>query len=380
MFKKSDKVKEQNVDIKRLNDVIGLSKGVLHVLYIILIVVGIYAGTKLLQEWKLLSFVFELLGIVAPLFIGLFIAWLFDPIVRWFQKKGLKRGLGATIVYAIMIGIVLLFIGTLVPLLSDQINDFVGSLPAVYDSVKGWIEGVFDRLNEIQGFDAMSVKDELFLNIEEFIADLTSSLPSMLVTILKGLFSGIGTILVGFIIGFFLLVSFNNVNDTFITLFPKKIQRDTRDLMTEVNTSLRNFVNGALLDCTFVFVITSIGLWLIGIEAPLLFGLFCGITNIIPYAGPYIGGAPAVIVGFSQGPAVGILTLILIAIIQFMEGNFLQPLIMSKTTKLHPVTIMLGLLVFSHFWGILGMIVSTPLIAAVKSIVVYFDEKYDIIK
>lgn len=380
MFKKSDKVKEQNVDIKRLNDVIGLSKGVLHVLYIILIVVGIYAGTKLLQEWKLLSFVFELLGIVAPLFIGLFIAWLFDPIVRWFQKKGLKRGLGATIVYAIMIGIVLLFIGTLVPLLSDQINDFVGSLPAVYDSVKGWIEGVFDRLNEIQGFDAMSVKNELFNHIEEFIADLTSSLPSMLVTILKGLFSGIGTILVGFIIGFFLLVSFNNVNDTFITLFPKKIQRDTRDLMTEVNTSLRNFVNGALLDCTFVFVITSIGLWLIGIEAPLLFGLFCGITNIIPYAGPYIGGAPAVIVGFSQGPAVGILTLILIAIIQFMEGNFLQPLIMSKTTKLHPVTIMLGLLVFSHFWGILGMIVSTPLIAAVKSIVVYFDEKYDIIK
>ena len=101
MFKKSDKVKEQNVDIKRLNDVIGLSKGVLHVLYIILIVVGIYAGTKLLQEWKLLSFLFELLTIVAPLFIGLFIAWLFDPIVRWFQKKGLKRGLGAGIVYAI---------------------------------------------------------------------------------------------------------------------------------------------------------------------------------------------------------------------------------------------------------------------------------------
>ena len=158
------------------------------------------------------------------------------------------------------------------------------------------------------------------------------------------------------------------------------MQRDARDLMNGVNTSLRSFVNGALLDCTFVFIITSVGLWLIGIEAPLLFGLFCGITNIIPYAGPYIGGAPAVIVGFSQGPAVGILTLILIAVIQFMEGNFLQPLIMSKTTKLHPVTIMLGLLVFSHFWGILGMIVSTPLIAAVKSIVVYFDEKYDIIK
>ena len=109
MFKKSDKVKEQNVDIKRLNDVIGLSKGVLHVLYIILIVVGIYAGTKLLQEWKLLSFLFELLTIVAPLFIGLFIAWLFDPIVSWLQSKKIPRVIGCILVYLIFfVGIGLL--------------------------------------------------------------------------------------------------------------------------------------------------------------------------------------------------------------------------------------------------------------------------------
>ncbi len=101
---------------------------------------------------------------------------------------------------------------------------------------------------------------------------------------------------------------------------------------------------------------------------------------MIPYAGPYIGGIPAVIVGFSQSPTVGILTLITIVIIQFLEGNFIQPLVMSKTTKLHPVTIMIGLLVFGHFWGIIGMFVSTPIIAVLKAIFTYFDDKYDIIK
>ena len=76
----------------------------------------------------------------------------------------------------------------------------------------------------------------------------------------------------------------------------------------------------------------------------------------------------------------GILTLVVIIVVQFLEGNFLQPLIMSKTVKLHPVTVILGLLVFGHFWGILGMIISTPLIASVKAIINFFDDKYDFLK
>ena len=135
-----------------------------------------------------------------------------------------------------------------------------------------------------------------------------------------------------------------------------------------------------MIDCTAVFVVTSIGLWIVGLQSPLLFGLFCGITNIIPYAGPYIGGFPAVIVGFAEDPMIGLFTLLVIVVIQFVEGNFFQPLIMSKTTKLHPVTIMVGLLVFGHFWGILGMVVSTPIITSLKSIFMYFDEKYDILE
>ena len=200
----------------------------------------------------------------------------------------------------------------------------------------------------------------------------------MVVNIISSLFSGLGTILIGLVIGFYLLISVDGT-DNLINLLPKKMQETTRDLLTEIDGSFRSFVQGALLDSTFVFIITSIGFSLIGLKAPLFFGLFCGITNVIPYAGPYIGGAPAVIVGFSQGIPTGLLTLVVIVLIQFLEGNFLQPLIMSKTTKLHPVTIMLGLLVFGYFWGIIGMVISTPIIAASKAILMFLDEKYDIL-
>ena len=130
---------------------------------------------------------------------------------------------------------------------------------------------------------------------------------------------------------------------------------------------------------SLVFVLSSLGFVISGLKAPLLFGLFCGLTDVIPYLGPYIGGAPAVIVGFSQSTITGIITLVAVVIIQFIEGNFLQPLIMSKQLKLHPVTIMLGLLVFGYFFGVIGMVLATPIMATIKVVFTFFDERYNIV-
>jgi predicted PurR-regulated permease PerM len=119
---------------------------------------------------------------------------------------------------------------------------------------------------------------------------------------------------------------------------------------------------------------------IVGLKAPLLFGLICGITNIIPYIGPYLGALPATIVAFTQGVPVGIMTVVSILIVQFVEGNFIQPLVMSKTMKLHPVTILIGLLVFGYFFGVLGMIIATPLVAMIKSIAMFLENKFNILR
>lgn len=376
MFRKGN---DKELNMKNVNETVLLAKKILHISYFLIIIVGAWAAIKVVKELKIWDFIIELLTIVAPLFIGIFMAWLFDPAVKWLQRKGIKRTLGSIIMYVLFLGFLFILLATIIPLLSDQINDFVQTLPGVFDSVKSWIDEVFHKLSAIKDFDAEAFKLDMFKNIEQFGTDLASSLPTMTVNIAKSIFSGLGVFLIGLIIGFYLLIGFDNVNDTIITIFPRKMQKDARELITEINTSLRRFVQGALLDSTFVFIVTSIGLWIVGLKAPLLFGLFCGITNIIPYVGPYIGGAPAVIVGFAQSPTIGILVLVVIVIIQFLEGNFIQALIMSKTTKLHPVTIMLGLLIFGHFWGILGMLISTPIISVGKSIILFLDEKYDIL-
>lgn len=114
--------------------------------------------------------------------------------------------------------------------------------------------------------------------------------------------------------------------------------------------------------------------------SPLLFGIICGITNVIPYIGPWIGGAICVIIGFTISPLVGILAAVVAVIVQQLDNVVLQPVIMGKTMKLHPVTIMIGLLVFGYFFGIIGMILATPIMAGIKIILNYFDEKYDLMQ
>ena len=176
-----------------------------------------------------------------------------------------------------------------------------------------------------------------------------------------------------------MLFDFDKLNNHIMNVLPKKWRNVYKELGERLNDSLRDYIQGLLLVMLLVFITQGVGLTLAGLRAPLIFALFCALTDVIPYFGPYIGAIPAVIVGFAVSPVTGICCIIAILVVQLLENNFYQPLIMGHTMKLHPVTIMLGLLIFGHFFGIIGMIVATPVIAASKVIFTYIDEKLNII-
>lgn len=373
------KTGDKEVDIKRLNDVISMTKKILSIAYVFIVIAGIYAATLIFKEWKVGVFLINLLKIVSPLFIGIVIAWLLEPIVKFLKNHKMHRTLATSIVYVLLIVIIVLIISALIPLLSEQINEIVKSIPAISNQVQTWINDIFNKIGNIDGIDISSLKSELFVRLEEIGSDLTSSLPHLTVKVVSSVFSGLGSLIIGFIIGFYLLMSFDNFNDALISFVPQKNRDDFRGLANEVNTSLRKYVQGTLICASFVFILSTIGFFIAGLKAPILFGLFCGVTNIIPYIGPYLGGAPAILVGFSQGPIVGIISAISVIVAQFLESNILNPIVMSKTMKLHPVTIIIGLLIFGHFWGMIGMLLATPTIAVLKSIILFLDDKYDIL-
>lgn len=370
---------EEKLNIKKINVVVELMRQFLHLTLILLLIIGVYAVTLIFKEWHVKTILFTILGILSPLFIGIVLAWLFNPIVEWLKRKGIKRTFGAAITYAIFLGIIFIIINLIVPILYRQTLDFIKTVPNVIDTSKVWVEDLLDHFETVPQINIDEVEATIFKNVETIAANITSDIPSRMLGVFKNIMSGFGTIIIGLVIGFYLLISFDNM-ENILSFLPKKSQKGTKELLGAINSSLRGFVQGAIFDCGLIFVVSTIAFALIGLQAPILFGLFCGLTNVIPYAGPYIGGAPAVIVAFAQSPTIGFLTLGSIAVIQFIEGNFLQSLILSKSTKLHPVTIIIGLLIFGHFWGILGMAISTPVISALKTLLLFLDEKYDILK
>ena len=372
------KEKKDVKDTKALNELIYSSKKLVKILMVIIIILGVYSSILVFKALNIGPFLLSLLKILLPLFIGLILAWLFKPLVNKLQKKGMRKWLAATLVYLVFIGIIVWILFTLIPLLYNQTGDLINQIPAISADVQVWTDKVFDKLGAIPGLNATDVKLNLLNKLQNFGTDLTSKLPEYAIGTATSVVSGFATFVLGLIIGYFILVSIDKPVDAINDFLPKEVHKTVSGIIGSINKAARSFITGAVIDSTLVFVVSTILLWVVGLKSPVLFGFFCGITNVIPYAGPYIGGAPAIIVGLSQSPITGLLTLVMLVIIQSIEGSFIQPLIMSKSTKLHPVTIILGLLVFGHFWGILGMFISTPVIAAVKSVLVYLDENFAI--
>ena len=368
---------KSKINYKKLNEMLKISHNVLKIFYVLAIIVCIYVVLKVCQELKILNFVLDILAILSPLFMGLAIAWLFNPVVTFLKKKGIKRVFGVSIIYVLFLGVISLIVGSILPILYDQIISFAGTVPSIFNGIESTLDEFLGIFSDIEGINVESIKNAIINQLEALSDGITSGVSSYIVNIAKALISGISSFVVGLVIGFFFLLSYDNIGDTVHAFVPKKWKSDVNKLTSTIDGSLRNYVVGVLIDATVIFAICSIAFGLIGLRAPLLFAVFCAITNVIPYVGPYIGAVPALIVAFSMSPTIGILTLIAIVVIQFFEGNFLQEYIMSKTTKLHPVTIIMGLLIFGHYWGIIGMVLSTPLIAVFKQIWIFLDEKYD---
>lgn len=367
--------KDKELDYASLNELLAIGSRLAEIFYIIAIIAIVLLATYLVKEWGILSFIGEFFKVISPIFIGFLIAWLFDPAVRWLQKKKVPRVLGCILVYLLIISGLFLLVYLLVPTFIDQIKEFAASTP---DLIKGFgniIDKFFATLAKKTDLNVLNAKKEVYAAIEKFSIELTTNIPSTVVSIGTAIVNGGIKVALGLMIGFYMLFDYQKISKATSKIIPVKFRNDFNELGTRLNNSLRSYIQGLLLVMLLVFITQSIGLTLAGLNAPLIFALFCALTDVIPYFGPYIGAIPAVLVGFMESPLTGIACIIAIFVVQQLENNFYEPLIMGHTMKLHPVTIMIGLLLFEHFFGIIGMIVATPVIASAKIILTYIDEK-----
>ncbi len=371
MFRKKD-----DVDTKGLNEIINLSKNILKLLFILLIIGIILAGIIIFKELGIFKLLRSVLNVLSPLFIGFVIAWLFAPLVDKMTRKGTSRILASITVYIIFILFLTIFFRIFIPVIYKELNELISSLPNITEKITIFVNSMFDKIDNDM-FDVKNVKENILDAILSYGNNISSNFPTLIVTFMSNFVSAIGTIFFGLIIGLYMLFDFDNVTNLLLRLIPVKHQVEVASLVENIGVEVRKCVNGTLLVACMVFVCDTIGFSIIGLKSALLFGLFCGITDLIPYIGPYLGTCVATIVGLTQSPLIGICTFVVAVIVQLIESYILQPVVMSKATNLHPVTIICSLLIFGHFFGIVGMVLATPIMSIFKVITIFVKEKVE---
>ncbi len=370
MFKKNNKI-----DTEGVNEIIYLTKNILKLLFVVLIISIVFVGFIFLKELGLFRVIGNVLTVLSPLFIGFVIAWLFSPAVTSLTKRGMSRIVASLIVYIVFILFLVLLFKIFIPIIYTELNDLINTLPGIMNKITCFINDIFARI-DIEGIDIPAIKENVLGAITTYGNEISSDLPGNVVNIMSDLVSGLGTIFFGLIIGLYMLFDFDNVTNLLLKVIPRKHQREVAGLVENIGKEVRKCVNGTLLVACMVFVCDTVGFSLIGLKSALLFGLFCGITDLIPYIGPWLGTAVATVVGLTQNPLIGLGVLVLAVIVQLVESYILQPVVMSKATNLHPVTIICGLLIFGYFFGIVGMVLAVPIMSIFKVLLEFLVEKF----
>lgn len=314
--------------------------------------------------------------VLPPLALAGVLIYLLNPIVTWLERIGLPRALGTPLTFLVMIGVVV-GAGTLVlPLLGRQILDFLERLPDIAESLESVTNAQLARM----GINGRIALDPGSLDIQESLRDVFGGDQAQLAGILRGagsvliaLFHGVVTIIVAPFIAFYIVVDLPRLADGIRRLVPPDSRGELVDVVERIGRTVGAYFRGQLMVATFVGVATAIGLAIIGLPFWAVVGLIAGVFNLVPFIGPFVGGVIgaliALVVGGGFGQAVAVV--VVMTLVQQIDNHIITPNVLSRTVHVHPVTIILALAVAGSMFGILGMLVAIPTVAAAKLVLLY---------
>lgn len=332
----------------------------------------IWVGTQI-------SFVFEPVKVIlalvtVPLIIaGLFFYFLVG-IVDYLERRSGKRGVSVAITLTSLLLIITIVFSVLGPLLVEQVTSLVNALPSIAKELQVQIFAVRDSLMENEFLSRfVNENDDMFTeftnNITAYLGDIFGNVASSVGRLVGFITSAVITIVVIPFMLIYMLLDGKRLPDSIVKWLPKSYETETRKILNDMHTTVKNYVHAQLLVAFFVGITSLIGLWIVGVDYAILLALFMMVTNIIPYVGPFLGAAPAVVVAFIQEPIMAVWVIIVIIVVQQIESNVISPLIQGKSLKVHPLTIIIVLLVAGNLAGIIGMLIAVPTYAVAKVVV-----------
>ncbi|MCH3910214.1 MAG: AI-2E family transporter [Limosilactobacillus oris] len=320
--------------------------------------------------------------VFVPLILSGFLYYMLNPILKLLLKVRLgrfrlNRGVASLLLVLMLILIICGGLAMLIPPVVKEITSLVTHLPQTAN-------GLQRQLN-----DTIQHSPLKNIDLTAYYRQFDHQLANYAQVVLKGLSSRIGDVINAVtnitvvtitvpVMLFYMLKDGSKLGPSIQKWLSPHHAKEVDQLLGKMNDTLSSYIAGQVIECLFVAVFTSLGYLLIHQPLALVLGIVAGLCNIIPYIGPYIGIAPALFVSLTMAPQKLILVIIVVIVVQQIDGNVIYPNIIGKTLQIHPLTIILLLLAAGHIAGIAGMILCIPFYAVLKTIAEYFFDIYRI--
>lgn len=350
----------------------------------------VFIGTILIKaifSWDTTGAAFSKgMRILSPFLIGLLIAYMIFPLIKRIylllhktfriKFKGLCKGLSIFLSYGIVLGVLFAFLFLVVPELISSISSLINQIPVLYTSLLDSLKHLEKKYPDVD----LTYFSELLSTV---VPEITGTLKNLAFNILPRIYStsvdivkGVVNFLIAFIFSIYLLIDKDRLFRTFTRIF-RIFFSDERLESVKVHFNkcheiLSGFIVGKIIDSIIIGILCYIGMRILRLDYDVLISIIVGITNIIPYFGPYMGAIPSALILFFISPVQCLIFVIWILVLQQIDGLLIGPKILGESTGLRPLWIIFAISIGGSLAGILGMFFGVPILA----IIFYFAEVF----
>ena len=328
---------------------------------------------------------------LSPVLYGLVIAYLLDPVVIRVQKlltpilsrridekraDRLSLGLGILAALVLLVFLIWALLSMMLPELLRSITSIIINLPGYYNTLSGLADRLMDGYPELSGYvdNAMNsiynylqnfLTPENLVKLQGMLVNLTSSVVAMAKAGLN--------LVIGLIISVYLLMGKRDLlarsKKLLYAFIPEKAAGHVCNVCTYANRVFGGFIGGKLVDSAIIGALCFLGMFAFHLDYALLISVIVGVTNVIPFFGPYLGAVPSALLLVVVSPVQALKFVIFILVLQQVDGNIIGPRILGDATGLSGLWVVVSILLFGGIWGVPGMIVGVPLFAVIYKII-----------
>lgn len=329
--------------------------------------ISVGAILKIVFAVVLVTALYQIIDILAILFLGIVIASALDPVILRLKRYHIPRVGSAIIIYlAVFFGFAAFFY-FLIPPIIDEGTRFLDDFPRIQQNLM--------RSDVVRAIPFSSLLNQNILELSQNGLGILKGIGGNFLNVSSQIFGGVLSFVLLVVISFYLSMQENGVTRFLQAILPLRYEAYAIEVWDRARRKLGTWLQAMFILMAIVGTLVYVSMSIVGIKFAFLLGVLSGLFEIIPIVGPILGAIPGVTLGLLQSPATGLLVLLVYITIQQVENHVFVPLIMQKAIGLNPIVIVVALLIGGKLGGVMGLLIAVPLATVIVEVIEDIDRR-----